>query len=591
MAVDDKSAVWVGTYSGGLNRIAYGMLTNFGTSADLPNFPITAILPAPHGILWLGYGNGTIIRGEAGKFKTVIEPTLLRGKAIRALHEDSAGRVWIGTADGRLACIAPGSYLNCELNPNTAGSAILGILSDNDGDLWLGTGKAIYHVLSSDIKAALAIQAPVHCQSVYEADTSPSQETAYGWPAAFKANDGTLWFGMAGGVVTLDPQRLTVDLTPLPALIEGVFANGVPLSHDAGEMADTATNHQSKTMRLSSDLRSLDIQFTALNFTAPEKIRFRHRLDGFDADWVDGDGERSVHYGHLPYGHYTFRVQAGRAEAWDQGVATFSFLIPTPLWRTEWALAFYGLVAVIVVAGTARLVSNRRLRRRLVVLAQQQAMERERMRIAQDMHDEIGSKLTKISYMSERAKGELQGQEPVSCKLNSIANTSRDLLQSLDEMVWAVNPHNDTLEHLAAYLGHYATEYLQNTAVECELHIPQGLPHHPLSAEARHNLFLAFEEALNNALKHGRASRIRVDMRFEPGRFEINVVDNGCGFDVEAITSAKINLAEPTGKRIGNGMKNLQLRLASVGGQCRIQSQLGHGTTVSLTVPLGAVRN
>ena len=151
---------------------------------------------------------------------------------------------------------------------------------------------------------------------------------------------------------------------------------------------------------------------------------------------------------------------------------------------------------MILVVGTARLVSNRRLRQRLAVLAQQQAMERERMRIAQDMHDEIGSKLTKISFMSERAKGELQGQEPVARKLNSIANTSRDLLQSLDEIVWAVNPHNDTLEHLAAYLGHYATEYLQNTAVDCELHIPQGLPHHPLSAEARHNLFLAFEEAL-----------------------------------------------------------------------------------------------
>jgi signal transduction histidine kinase len=236
-------------------------------------------------------------------------------------------------------------------------------------------------------------------------------------------------------------------------------------------------------------------------------------------------------------------------------------------------------------------VSNRRLRRRLAVLAQQQAMARERMRIAQDMHDEIGSKLTKISYLSERARGELEGQEPVARKLNSIANTSRNLLQSLDEIVWAVNPHNDTLEHLAAYLGHYATEYLQNTAVECQLHIPQGLPHHPLSAEARHNLFLAFEESLNNALKHGRASRIRVDMWAEPGLFEINVADNGCGFDVEAVTSAKHDPMAPAEKRIGNGMQNLRQRLADVGGQCGIRSQPGQGTTVTLTVPLGTARS
>jgi signal transduction histidine kinase len=160
----------------------------------------------------------------------------------------------------------------------------------------------------------------------------------------------------------------------------------------------------------------------------------------------------------------------------------------------------------------------------------------------------------------------------------------------LDEIVWAVNPHNDTLEHLAAYLGHYATEYLQNTELECELHIPQGLPHHPLSAEARHNLFLAFEESLNNALKHGRASRIRVDMRAEPGLFEINVEDNGCGFDVEAVTSAKHDPTVPAEKRIGNGMLNLQQRLADVGGQCSIRSQPGQGTTVTLTVPLGTAR-
>jgi signal transduction histidine kinase len=209
------------------------------------------------------------------------------------------------------------------------------------------------------------------------------------------------------------------------------------------------------------------------------------------------------------------------------------------------------------------------------------------MRIAQDMHDEIGSKLTKISYMSERAIGELQGQEPVARKLDSIALTSRDLLQSLDEIVWAVNPHNDTLEHLAAYLGHYATEYLQNTAVECELHIPQGLPHHPLSAETRHNLFLAFEEALNNALKHGRATRIRVDMRIAPGRFEIQVEDNGCGFDAATMMSARHDPGTVTGKRIGNGLRNLQQRLAVTGGHCHVRSKPGEGAVVTMSVPLG----
>jgi len=340
-------------------------------------------------------------------------------------------------------------------------------------------------------------------------------------------------------------------------------------------------------MHLPSDLRSLDIQFTALSFTTPEKIRFRYRLDGFDSDWVKAGTQRSVHYGRLLYGNYTFHVQAGTVnDAWSGYGSSFDFLISPPIWRAKWALGSYGLAAMGLVAATARLVSNRRLRRRLASLAAQQATERERIRIAQDMHDEIGSKLTKISLMIERAKGDLDGQQTVAMRLDAIADTSRELLQSLDEIVWAVNPHNDTLEHLADYLGQYATEYLQNTAVECELHISRGMPHLPLSAETRHNLFLAFEEALNNALKHGHPSRVQIDMLLEGSRFQIKIQDNGCGFDAEGVDSGHKNHEAKSKKRGGNGLPNMKQRLADVGGCCTISSRLGQGSAVLLTVPL-----
>jgi signal transduction histidine kinase len=210
------------------------------------------------------------------------------------------------------------------------------------------------------------------------------------------------------------------------------------------------------------------------------------------------------------------------------------------------------------------------------------------MRIAQDMHDEIGSKLTKISFMSERAIGELEGHPPVAEKLDSIARTSRDLLQSLDEIVWAVNPHNDTLEHLAAYLGQYATEYLQNTAVQCELRIARGLPNYPLSAEARHNLFLAFEESLNNALKHGRASAVQIEMRVDGSLFRIRVQDNGSGFDSQSLSEKSNNPGRVRGTAGGNGLQNMRQRLAMLGGNFEIESQPGQGTVVCFTVPLTA---
>ena len=590
VARDDSGVVWAGTYSGGLNEIKNGRITCHGAESGLPEQPITAILPTQPGEVWLGFADGEIMRGDGSNFISVVDAPSMGGKAIHALQRDAAGRIWAGTAGGRLACIINHRLVKWDLNLGPADDSIDGILTDdNTGGLWLSTGRAIYRLVKADITAALADRANLRPQPIFETENAAGIVAGYGWPRAVKSATGKLWFGLDNGVVTLEPRWLLLDRTPPPVLIEEVAVNGHALPFDELKGLPP-TNHVRAPVTLPPDLRSLDFQFTALNFSTPEKIRFRHRLDGSDPDWVDGGPDRHVSYGHLAYGHYTFRVQAGSAGAWFPDGAAFDFLIPTPLWRTDWAITIYLFVAVLLVAGVARLAFNRRLRRRLEVLAAQQAMERERIRIAKDMHDEIGSKLTKISFMSERAKGELRGQEPVARKLDSIAHTSRDLLQSLDEIVWAVNPHNDTLEHLAAYLGHYATEYLQNTAVECELHIPQGLPHHPLSAETRHNLFLAFEEALNNALKHGRPSRIRVDMRSGAAQFEIRVEDNGCGFDPDAVTSAANGAGPVPGRRIGNGLRNLQQRLADAGGQCRVESRPGGGTTVILTVPLRAAK-
>jgi signal transduction histidine kinase len=193
------------------------------------------------------------------------------------------------------------------------------------------------------------------------------------------------------------------------------------------------------------------------------------------------------------------------------------------------------------------------------------------------MHDEVGSKLTKIAYLSDIMTLGSNGDGKES--LQSIASTSRDLLQSLDEIVWAVNPRNDSLERLVAYLSQYATEYLQNTTVELEMDLPAGLPDHPLSAETRHSLFLAFEEALANALKHSGATKVSVAMKMAGSRFSITVHDNGRGFKLGGEAARKVE---------GNGLANMRQRLADLGGDCQIDSAPGRGTTVSLTIKLSA---
>lgn len=589
LAADSDQAIWVGTASG-LHRIAKGVIASFGAAEGLPDEPVTAILAGRDGGMWLGFGDGAVFRENRGQFHRVSLPHVASGKAVRALWEDAASRIWIGTEGGRIVCNIGDRFRSWDLPSGTMDKSILGIMTTDDGDLWVGTERSIYCVAEKGVRGWVSGEAPLTLRPVFRADSVPSNGSGSGWPRAMKSPDGILWFAMESGVTMVDLAGTSIDVSPPPVVVEDVYVNK---DHRLSQLqikratASGDENNPGQPIRLPSNVGSLDIDFTALDLSTPEKIRFRHRLEGSDSDWfVDSAASRRAHYPQLAYGTYRFRVQAGDADQrWFGNEATFQFVIPTPLWRTQWALACYTVVALGFAGGIARLVSARRFRRRLAALAAQQAMERERMRIARDMHDEIGSKLTKISFMSERAKRELEGQDPVARKLDSIAGTSRELLQTLDEIVWAVNPHNDTLEHLAAYLGQYATEYLQNTAVECELRIPRGLPHHPLSAEARHNLFLAFEESLNNALKHGRPTRVRVDMRIAPAQFEIAIEDNGCGFDSAGFASV------PSGNGVapvenGNGLRNMRHRLEMLGGHCNIQSCAGNGTTVTLTVPL-----
>jgi signal transduction histidine kinase len=199
------------------------------------------------------------------------------------------------------------------------------------------------------------------------------------------------------------------------------------------------------------------------------------------------------------------------------------------------------------------------------------------------MHDEMGSKLTKISFLSEHAQMDAASTGPFADKMQAIAQTSRELLQTMDEIVWVVNPRNDTLENLVTYLSHYAIEYFQNTQVECELRLAPEIPHYPLSSELRHNLFLTFEEALNNVLKHSGAASVQVEMSVIGSEFQIKVADKGRGFIMPGIPAP----AGPMiGKRAGNGLKNMRQRLMEIGGECSVISQPDAGTVVMIRIPI-----
>jgi ligand-binding sensor domain-containing protein/signal transduction histidine kinase len=582
VCVDLEGNVWASTLAGGVHRLSANRLTRFGSAQGLPEAAVTVMISAAGGGLWLGTRDGQIMREQDGKF-TVFEVQGSSGHyPVLALHEAEQKRLWIGTLGGGLLCCTNGATMSWNVNDGLPNENIAGIVEDSAKNLWLATGAGICRIAHGDVLKALeGGRIPLSCKLVSPAKAMPESETVFGGPRAALSPDGYICFATSEGMLNVDTHQSKIETSVFPVYIESAAMNGekpVLLLHGGLWPSLAATN---RPFKASVDLRSLEIHFTALSFAAPEEIQFRHKLEGFDSDWVDDAGTRFARYGRLPHGDYGFLVAARSAGgAWQEATEAFAFTVPTHIYYQTWAICLYAITAVGLVAGIVRVISHRRLRNTLLLLEQQQSLERERMRIARDMHDEIGSKLTKISFLSEHVQMEATANQPLNEKIQSIAHTSRELLKTMDEIVWVVNPRNDTLENLTAYLSHYAVEYFQNTSIECELQLPPDIPQLPVSSETRHNLFLTFEESLNNVLKHSAATNVKVAMAVTALVFELKITDNGKGFDMPAENRPA------HGARAGNGLKNMRQRLSAIGGQCAVSSHPGAGACVTIRLRL-----
>jgi signal transduction histidine kinase len=229
-----------------------------------------------------------------------------------------------------------------------------------------------------------------------------------------------------------------------------------------------------------------------------------------------------------------------------------------------------------LLSGWVFLVARGRYRRKLRRLEQRRALEHERTRIAQDLHDDLGAGLVEISLGSELAQDPNLGVEEAREHTREIGLRARELVTALDEIVWAVDPRHDSVASLATYFCQYTQHFLKSTRVRCHLDVARDLPAAALNAEQRHSLFLAFKEALSNVVQHAGATDLRLRIAFGEGRLTVAVADNGCGFDREA-------RRESAG---ADGLGNMRRRLEQLGGEYELRSEPSRGTTVTFQVPL-----
>ncbi len=568
---------WIGTASG-LIRYQSGAVKWYGEKEGLKLPDVRAIAQTPDGTVWFGMLGGGLGRLQNGKLEQFFKSDGLSSDYLLCLHLDTDGALWIGTYGNGMCRFKDGRFSKINSAQGLPSNFILGIEEDDVGNFWVGSHEGIFRVAKMALdKCADGGTNYVPCLNYGIGDGLPSVEISGGMqPSSCQTADGRIWFPTAGGLVAVNPDHTKINHQPPPVVIEEIIANG-------RKLADGQT--QGNELRIPPGLPRLEFHFTGLSFVAPEKMQFKYRLAGWEKDWVDAGNKRVAEYSYLPPGHYTFQVRACNSDGvWNDTGAELAFTLLPHFWQTYWFRAFTVLAAIALVAGSVWWIARRRMRAKLERVERQQAIERERTRIAKDIHDHLGANLTRISLLSQSVHGDLNNPEQAGVQLDRIYDTSRELTRSMDEIVWAVNPKHDTLDSLANYLGNFAQEYLTSINIRCRLDVPLQLPHWPITAELRHNVFLAFKEALHNIVKHSGASRVSVSLTPDAAGFKVIIEDNGKGFDVAAAE----NNWETQRLGRGNGLKNLRQRLEKIGGRCEIKSETGAGTEIRFFVSVPA---
>jgi signal transduction histidine kinase len=320
----------------------------------------------------------------------------------------------------------------------------------------------------------------------------------------------------------------------------------------------------------------LELKYASLNLGAAERARFRYQLVGYDKDWFfDTAGARAAIYRKLDPGRYTFRVLAANEDGvWNNTGAALAILVRPPFWSTWWFITASVLTLMGLIAAVVHYLSTQKLQRQLVVMRQQEALERERARIARDIHDQVGASLTQVALLGELVETDKDLPQEVEEHARQISQTARETTRALDEIVWTVNPANDTLEGLVNYICKHAQDFLAVAGLSYRLEVPDTLPPVVITPEVRHNVFLASKEAITNIVRHAKAKSAWLRVRVSSESFIVEIEDDGRG------------IADPDAPSVRNGLRNMRKRMEDIGGRFEIGRGAENGARVRLTVPM-----
>jgi ligand-binding sensor domain-containing protein/signal transduction histidine kinase len=540
---DDEGGIWVGTRNGGLNYVKERQVLRFNTPWGFNGNYAAVIKRDREKRVWIGTTGDGLFAFSGDHFTSFTDPNGLPSGQIQSLLADDDGVLWVGTARG-LCRVKDGLVTSLAGRGGLGTDAILQLRSDGQSNLWVGTTSGIFR-LRKDELAALAegTASFVNAVPYGKEDGLPVIQCVadIGFQAESSGACG-VWFLTTKGLVVVEPGSLHLNSTPPAIVFEQAKLENEIVPLDG-------------LLQVPPGKERVQFQYNALSLTAPGKIKFRYRLDRYDRDWSEPSSSRTALYPRIPPGTYTFRVIACNNDGvWNETGAAAEIISIAFWWETK---TFRILMAVLAAGTAAALYRLKKARHR--------ELERLRVRIAGDLHDEIGSSLWSIALLSRMLSkhGSLGTQERED--LDEIHRIAVQTSNSIRDIIWLINPAFDTIQDLLLRTQDFARTILRG--VEYRVVCEGTTPSRKLSPDMKQNLFLLFKEALTNIARHAGATVVEVRVE-ETGRgWRLAISDDGVGFQPGALAS-------------GNGLRNLQARAQKMGGELEIRSRPGKGTTL-----------
>jgi ligand-binding sensor domain-containing protein/signal transduction histidine kinase len=553
---DRSGTLWIGTRSG-LNSYKDNAFTSYTTADGLSNDFIGVIHEDKQGALWIGTLNG-LNRLKDGQFKSYTIKDGLSHNVVISLHEDGNGMLWIGTNGGGLNRFKDEKFTSYTTKNGLFDDLAYRILEDENQNLWISCNKGIFRVNKNELNSFSDGKINRINSIIYgTADGMKTREcNGGGHPAGWKTKDGRLWFPTIKGISMIDPQNIKENQVPPSLVIEEIVVNNQSLKV-----------HQDA--KLPSDTNRLEFHYVGLSFRAPENIKYKYKLEGFDKDWVEAENRRVAYYTSIPPGNYRFQVIASNNDGvWNLSGASIDFELKPRIYQAYW---FYALCLMAIgLAGWGLY----RLRVKHLE-AKFEAVLAERNRMAREIHDTLAQGFAGISVQLE-VVAKMMFAMPESAKehLDQARILVRNSLAEARRSVWALRSSALEDGSLVDALSNIARQLSSETTVQLEV---SGTPR-KLSYETENHLLRIGQEAVTNAIKHAQASRVNIKLNYNQHFVMLTIQDDGCGFDVQASKEA--------GKRGHFGLVNMQERVAHLKGSLAVNSSLGHGTEIIVQAPI-----